>query len=90
MCLRESKASYSPALTSVLRALPPLRVLLIRLAYILRSIGAFSFGIITDIIGRKWAFNLTCLITSIFGMLLVGSLHRLYQGAPLLTDPGRE
>ncbi|KAL7940886.1 sugar transporter-like protein [Trichoderma barbatum] len=34
------------------------------------AIGAFSFGIITDIIGRKWAFNITCLITSIFGMLL--------------------
>ncbi|KAL3459171.1 major facilitator superfamily domain-containing protein [Aspergillus heterothallicus] len=34
------------------------------------AVGAFSFGIITDIIGRKWAFNLTCLITSIFGMLL--------------------
>ncbi|KAL5338422.1 major facilitator superfamily domain-containing protein [Aspergillus crustosus] len=34
------------------------------------AIGAFSFGIITDIIGRKWAFNLTCLITSVFGMLL--------------------
>lgn len=23
-----------------------------------------------DIIGRKWAFNLTCLITSVFGMLI--------------------
>ena len=35
------------------------------------AIGAFSFGIIVDIVGRKWAFNLTCLITSIFGLLLV-------------------
>ncbi|EPS25080.1 hypothetical protein POX_c03487 [Penicillium oxalicum] len=34
------------------------------------AVGAFTFGIVTDIIGRKWAFNLTCLITSIFGMLL--------------------
>ncbi|CAG8112554.1 unnamed protein product [Penicillium salamii] len=34
------------------------------------AIGAFSFGILTDIIGRKWAFNLTCLITSVFGILL--------------------
>ncbi|ORY35314.1 major facilitator superfamily domain-containing protein [Naematelia encephala] len=34
------------------------------------AVGAFSFGIITDIIGRKWAFNITCLITSVFGMLL--------------------
>ena len=42
------------------------------------SIGAFSFGILTDIIGRKWAFNLTCLITSVFGMLLV-SLMLLLQ-----------
>jgi len=34
------------------------------------AIGAFSFGIIVDIIGRRWAFNLTCLITSVFGLLL--------------------
>lgn len=38
------------------------------------AIGAFSFGIIVDIVGRKWAFNLTCLITSIFGLLLVSLL----------------
>ncbi|CAL5873022.1 uncharacterized protein PFLUO_LOCUS7291 [Penicillium psychrofluorescens] len=37
------------------------------------AIGAFSIGIVTDIIGRKWAFELTCLITSIFGMLLAVS-----------------
>jgi hypothetical protein len=35
------------------------------------AIGAFSFGIIVDVIGRRWAFNLTCLITSIFGLILV-------------------
>ncbi|KAF2705585.1 sugar transporter-like protein [Pleomassaria siparia CBS 279.74] len=34
------------------------------------AIGALGFGLIVDIIGRKWAFNLTCLITSIFGLLL--------------------
>lgn len=34
------------------------------------AIGAFSWGILVDIIGRKWAFNLTCLITSVFGLLL--------------------
>ncbi|WVF66063.1 hypothetical protein IAT40_000801 [Kwoniella sp. CBS 6097] len=34
------------------------------------AVGALSFGIIVDIIGRKWAFNLTCLITSVFGLLL--------------------
>lgn len=35
------------------------------------AIGAFSFGILVDVIGRRWAFNLTCLICSIFGLLLV-------------------
>ncbi|KAF1846478.1 MFS general substrate transporter [Cucurbitaria berberidis CBS 394.84] len=34
------------------------------------AIGALGFGLMVDIIGRKWAFNLTCLITSIFGLLL--------------------
>jgi MFS family permease len=38
---------------------------------VFRSIGAFAFGIISDVFGRKWAFNLSCLITSVFGMLLV-------------------
>jgi len=35
------------------------------------AIGALGFGLAVDIIGRKWAFNLTCLITSVFGLLLV-------------------
>lgn len=35
------------------------------------AIGALFFGLLVDVIGRKWAFNLTCLITSIFGLLLV-------------------
>lgn len=35
------------------------------------AVGAFSWGILVDIIGRRWAFNLTCLITSVFGLLLV-------------------
>ena len=35
------------------------------------ALGALGFGLAVDIIGRKWAFNLTCLITSIFGLLLV-------------------
>jgi hypothetical protein len=35
------------------------------------AIGALGFGLAVDIIGRKLAFNLTCLITSIFGLLLV-------------------
>ena len=37
------------------------------------AIGALSFGLAVDIIGRKAAFQLTCLITSIFGLLLVAS-----------------
>lgn len=34
------------------------------------AVGALGFGLLVDVIGRRWAFNLTCLITSIFGMLL--------------------
>jgi MFS family permease len=40
------------------------------------AIGALGFGLAVDIIGRKWAFNLTCLITSIFGLLLVSTILR--------------
>lgn len=39
------------------------------------AVGALGWGLIVDMIGRKWAFNLTCLITSVFGMLLVRSAH---------------
>jgi hypothetical protein len=35
------------------------------------AVGALGFGLAVDIIGRKWAFQLTCLITSVFGLLLV-------------------
>ncbi|KAF2640464.1 sugar transporter-like protein [Massarina eburnea CBS 473.64] len=34
------------------------------------AVGALGFGLLVDVIGRKWAFNLTCLITSVFGLLL--------------------
>jgi MFS family permease len=34
------------------------------------AVGALTFGILVDVIGRRWAFNLTCLITSVFGLLL--------------------
>jgi len=37
------------------------------------AIGALGFGLAVDVIGRRWAFNLTCLITSIFGLLLVST-----------------
>ena len=41
------------------------------------AVGALFWGIMVDVIGRKWAFNLTCLITSVFGMLIVsGNITR--------------
>jgi len=33
-------------------------------------VGAFGWGVLVDIIGRKWAFNLTLLITAFFGLFL--------------------
>jgi MFS family permease len=33
-------------------------------------VGAFSWGLLVDIIGRRWAFNLTCAITAGFGLIL--------------------
>lgn len=35
--------------------------------------GAAFWGIMVDIVGRRWAFNLTVLIASIFGLALGGS-----------------
>ncbi|KAG8791272.1 hypothetical protein FRC12_009699 [Ceratobasidium sp. 428] len=34
--------------------------------------GAFMWGVLVDIIGRRWAFNLTVLITSVFGLAIGG------------------
>ncbi|KAK5675397.1 hypothetical protein LTS10_011839 [Elasticomyces elasticus] len=34
--------------------------------------GAFVWGVLVDIVGRKWAFNLTCLISAAFGLGLGG------------------
>ncbi|UJO25349.1 MFS siderochrome iron transporter 1 [Fulvia fulva] len=34
--------------------------------------GAFVWGVLVDIIGRKWAFNITCLIGAAFGLGLGG------------------
>ncbi|KAI5244490.1 MFS general substrate transporter [Aureobasidium subglaciale] len=34
--------------------------------------GAFTWGVLVDIIGRQWAFNLTCLISASFGLGLGG------------------
>lgn len=39
------------------------------------TVGAFFFGLLVDIIGRKWAFNLTCLITCVFGTLIVSQMR---------------
>ncbi|GAA5939243.1 hypothetical protein JCM3775_007166 [Rhodotorula graminis] len=33
------------------------------------TVGAFFWGLAVDIIGRRWAFNLTCLIASVFGLI---------------------
>jgi MFS family permease len=32
------------------------------------TVGAFTWGILVDIIGRRWAFNLTVAIVAAFGM----------------------
>ncbi|KAK5114836.1 hypothetical protein LTR62_001993 [Meristemomyces frigidus] len=34
--------------------------------------GAFIWGVLVDIVGRQWAFNLTCLISATFGLALGG------------------
>ena len=48
------------------------------------AIGALGFGLAVDVIGRKWAFNLTCLITSIFGLLLV--CYSIFVSSVIPTD----
>lgn len=37
--------------------------------------GAFVWGVLIDVIGRKWAFNISLFVTSFFG-LLVGPVFR--------------
>ncbi|KAK8854803.1 hypothetical protein IAR55_003542 [Kwoniella newhampshirensis] len=32
-------------------------------------IGAFTWGMLVDILGRRWCFNLTCAISTVFGFL---------------------
>lgn len=34
------------------------------------TVGAFTWGLLVDIVGRKWAFNFTVFIASIFGLVL--------------------
>ncbi|KAL8808288.1 MAG: hypothetical protein Q9223_001612 [Gallowayella weberi] len=45
--------------------------------------GAFVWGILVDIIGRQYAFNLTVLITSVFGLCLGAPSN--YNGILVLT-----
>ncbi|GAA5872979.1 hypothetical protein JCM16303_006899 [Sporobolomyces ruberrimus] len=33
------------------------------------TVGAFMWGLLVDIIGRKWCFNITCLLASVFGLI---------------------
>ncbi|GAA5970245.1 hypothetical protein JCM11641_001635 [Rhodosporidiobolus odoratus] len=33
------------------------------------TVGAFFWGLAVDVIGRRWAFNLSCLVASVFGLL---------------------
>ncbi|KAL8243716.1 hypothetical protein R6Q59_009974 [Mikania micrantha] len=42
------------------------------------ALGALSFGLIVDIIGRRWAFNLTCLICSVFGLLIAAPKYNYH------------
>ncbi len=39
------------------------------------AIGALGWGLAVDVIGRRWAFNLTCLITSVFGLILAAPTY---------------
>ncbi|MCJ1308099.1 hypothetical protein MMC25_001751 [Agyrium rufum] len=45
--------------------------------------GAFVWGVLVDIIGRQYAFNLTCLIASVFGLCL--GAPSTYSGILVLT-----
>ncbi|KAL8280238.1 hypothetical protein RQP46_007352 [Phenoliferia psychrophenolica] len=47
------------------------------------TVGAFTWGLLVDIIGRRYAFNLTCLLTSLFGMLVAAPFN--YTGICVLT-----
>ena len=44
--------------------------------------GAFLWGILIDVIGRKWAFNISLFVTSFFGLLVSvrqSSRHNAYS-----------
>ncbi|KAI5843789.1 MFS general substrate transporter [Morchella snyderi] len=57
-------------LPAVVNELHPKKVVYLSLAQTLGlTVGAAGWGIGSDIIGRRWAFNLTLMITGIFGLL---------------------
>ncbi len=33
------------------------------------TVGAFTWGLLVDILGRRWCFNITCLFAAVFGCL---------------------
>ena len=45
--------------------------------------GAFTWGVLVDIIGRQYAFNLTVLVTSVFGLVLAAPND--YSGVLAIT-----
>ncbi|TGO43003.1 hypothetical protein BHYA_0004g01300 [Botrytis hyacinthi] len=47
------------------------------------TVGAFVWGVLVDIIGRKWAFNGTVFITSIFGICM--AIPSSYNGLLVLV-----
>lgn len=61
--------------TSVINEFSPSHAPLLQLAQnIGLLVGAFCFGLGSDIFGRRWAFNLTLLITGTWG-LIAGSAN---------------
>jgi MFS family permease len=49
--------------------------------------GAFVWGVLGDIIGRRWVFNLTCFISGVFGIAL-GSVSTYGQFLTLVVFMG--
>ena len=47
------------------------------------TVGAFTWGFLVDVLGRRWSFYLTCLISSIFGLAAGGP--NTYAGLCTLT-----
>ncbi|KAK4058142.1 hypothetical protein OIO90_000881 [Microbotryomycetes sp. JL221] len=52
-------------------------------------VGAFTWGVLVDLIGRKWAFNLTCLITAIWGLVIGVFFESSWRRAGANDDASR-